>query len=138
MVNRVVPQLLRHGRVVRPGLGVRIADDATVERLGLSGMLIFEVKEGSAAAAAGLRGTRRDTQGRLMLGDVIVAIDDHPVASINDLMRLLEAHKVGDQVRVAVQRDEERLFVPLTLEAVRTMCMRRRFDMKAGPSLGDI
>jgi S1-C subfamily serine protease len=41
MVNRVVPRLLRHGRVVRPGLGVRIADDATVERLGLLGVLII-------------------------------------------------------------------------------------------------
>jgi hypothetical protein len=41
MVSRVVPRLLRHGRVIRPGLGVRIADDATVERLGFSGVLII-------------------------------------------------------------------------------------------------
>jgi S1-C subfamily serine protease len=102
-VNRVVPQLLRHGRVIRPGLGVRIADDATVTRLGLAGVLIFDVTEGSAAARAGLRGTRRDDQGRLILGDVIVAIDDNAVTSIHDLMTVLDTYKVGDQVTVAVQ-----------------------------------
>ncbi len=104
--------------MVRPGLGVRIADDATVKRLGLAGVLIFDVKEGSAAAAAGLRGTRRDAQGRLMLGDVIIAIDDNPVASINDLMTVLDTYKVGDPVTVAVRRDEERLTLSMTLEAV--------------------
>ena len=116
-VNRVVPQLLRHGRVIRPGLGVRIADDATAARLGILGVLIFDVTEGSAAAA-GLRGTRRDDQGRLILGDVIVAIDDTAVTSMNDLMTVLDTYKVGDQVTVAVQRDGERLTVPMTLEAV--------------------
>jgi S1-C subfamily serine protease len=116
-VNRVVPQLLRHGRVIRPGLGVRIADDATAARLGILGVLIFDVTEGSAAAA-GLRGTRRDNQGRLILGDVIVAIDDTAVTSMNDLMTVLDTYKVGDQVTVAVQRDGERLTVPMTLEAV--------------------
>jgi len=116
-VNRVVPQLLRYGRVIRPGLGVRIAEDATAARLRILGVLIFDVTEGSAAAA-GLRGTRRDDQGRLILGDVIVAIDDTAVASMNDLMTVLDTYKVGDQVTVAVQRDGERLTVPMTLEAV--------------------
>ena len=117
-VNRVVPQLLRHGRVIRPGLGVRIANDSAAARLGLLGVLIFDVTEGSAAATAGLRGTRRDAQGRLILGDVIVAIDDNTVASINDLMTVLDTYQVGDQVTVAVRRDDSRLTVPMTLQAV--------------------
>ncbi len=55
-VNRVVPQLIRHGRIIRPGLGVRIADDATARRFGLQGVLIIQVEKGSAAETAGLRG----------------------------------------------------------------------------------
>lgn len=117
-VNRVVPRILRHGRVVRPSLGVRIADDAAAAQLGLSGVLIFDVTAGSAAARAGLRGTRRDVQGRLILGDVIVALDDNAIVSVNDLMTTLDAYKVGDQVTVAVRRDGKRLTVPITLEAV--------------------
>ncbi len=73
-VNRVVPQLIRYGRVVRPGLGGRFANDATAQRMGIKGVLTMEVTEGSAAAIAGLKGTRRNRQGHLILGDVIVGI----------------------------------------------------------------
>jgi S1-C subfamily serine protease len=117
-VNRVVPQILRHGRVLRPGLGVRIADDATARRLGLSGVLIFEVSPGSGAAAAGLRGTRRDDQGRLVLGDLIVGVEADPITSVDDLMNTLEKYKAGDTVSVAVMRAEVRLAVPVTLQAL--------------------
>jgi S1-C subfamily serine protease len=89
-VNRVVPQLLRHGRVVRPGLGVRIADDRTTHRLGVTtSVLSIDVPQGSAAAAAGLRGTRRDDQGRLVLGDIIIEVADTPVTSRDELAKAL-------------------------------------------------
>lgn len=114
-VNRVVPQLIRHGRVIRPGLGARIADDATARRLGLSGVLLIEVSQGSAAAAAGLRGTRRNDEGRLVLGDIIVGVETAPVTSINDLANALDQYKVGDTVTVAILRDNARLTVPVTL-----------------------
>jgi S1-C subfamily serine protease len=117
-VNRVVPQLIRHGRVIRPGLGARIADDATAQRLGLSGVLLIEVSKGSAAEAAGLRGTRRDDEGRLVLGDTIVGIDTTPVTSNNDLFNALDKYKVGDTVTVAILRDNARLTVPVTLQAL--------------------
>ncbi|MGQ4806985.1 hypothetical protein NKDENANG_00323 [Candidatus Entotheonellaceae bacterium PAL068K] len=117
-VNRVVPQLLRHGRIVRPGLGVRIADDQTARRLGLSGVLIIEVNQGSAAAAAGLRETRRNDQGGLLLGDVIVGVNAATVTSIDDLMQTLDTYKVGDTVRLAILRDDARLSVSVTLQAL--------------------
>src|SRR5688572_4674989 len=70
-VNRVVPQLIAHGKVVRPGLGVSIARDSLAQRLGLQGVLVIEVSPEGGAAQAGLRPTRRDASGRLVLGDVI-------------------------------------------------------------------
>ncbi|HEY7493040.1 MAG TPA: trypsin-like peptidase domain-containing protein, partial [Candidatus Tectomicrobia bacterium] len=87
-VNRVVPQLIRHGRVIRPGLGVSLADDTTARRLGLKGALIIQVGKGSAAEAAGLRGTRRDANGRILLGDVIIGIATEVVESSGDLMNI--------------------------------------------------
>jgi S1-C subfamily serine protease len=117
-VNRVVPQLIRHGRVIRPGLGVRIADDATARRLGLSGVLIIDVGKDSAAAAVGIRGTRREDQGRLVLGDIIVGVEADRVTSLDDLANALDKYKVGDTVTVAVLRDEERLTMPITLQAL--------------------
>jgi S1-C subfamily serine protease len=118
-VNRVVPQLIRHGRVIRPGLGVQVAHDATARRMGLPGVLIMQVNKGGSAEAAGLRGTRRDAQGRLMLGDIIVSIDNDRVQSVNDLTNALDKHQVGDTVAVAIIRDDERQTVSVSLQALR-------------------
>jgi S1-C subfamily serine protease len=116
-VNRVVPQLIRHGRIIRPGLGVRI-DDTTARRLGLKGALIIQVDKGSAAEAAGLRGMRHDASGRLLLGDVIVGIAAEVVESSGDLMDILDKHAVGETIMVAIMRDGERRTVQVTLQAL--------------------
>jgi S1-C subfamily serine protease len=117
-INRVVPQLLAHGHLIRPGMGVRIANDAAARRLGVEGVLVFDVGRGSAAEAAGMRGTRRDGRGRLVLGDVIVAVGDMPVRDSNDLLGALEKHEVGDEVDVTVLRNGERRTLPIKLQAV--------------------
>jgi S1-C subfamily serine protease len=114
-VNRVVPQLIREGQVSRPGLGIQIAPDQVAQQLKLKGVLVVDVLPNSPAAKAGIQPTRRDENNRLQLGDVIVAIDGKEVLSTNDLLNLLEQHKVGDTVRVTVQREsgEEQLQVTL-------------------------
>src|SRR5213083_2253577 len=42
-VNRVVPQLIAHGREIRPEIGVVLADDSVTERFGLPGVLVLGV-----------------------------------------------------------------------------------------------
>ncbi len=118
-VNRVVPQLIRHGRVIRPGLGVRVADDAAARRLELPGVLILRIEAGGGARAAGLRGTRRDAGGRWILGDVIVGLESERVETSDDLLNALEKHQVGDTVQVEILRGDERLSVPVRLQAMR-------------------
>jgi S1-C subfamily serine protease len=118
-VNRVVPQIIKHGRVIRPGMGVRIADDTTARRLGIKGVLIIQVDKGSAAEAAGLRSTVRDNGGRLVLGDVIVGIAADTIASSDDLLNSLDKHQVGQTVKVTLLRDGTRVTVPVTLQALR-------------------
>lgn len=117
-VNRVVPELIRYGKVIRLGLGVQVAEDQLTEELGLTGVLIVNVTPRSAAAKAGIRPTRRDSLGRVKLGDLIVAIDGKKVTSVNDLFLLLEQYKIGDTVTVALLRDGKRQQVKATLEAL--------------------
>ena len=117
-VNRAVPQLITSGRVTRPGLGVELAQDRVVRQLGLEGALIVTVAPGSGAARAGLRETRQDGSGRLVLGDVIVAIDGEPVTDADDVGLRLEHRQVGETVRVTVVRDEERHDVEVRVQAL--------------------
>jgi S1-C subfamily serine protease len=120
-VNRVVPQLIRHGKIVRPGLGVRVASDQLNAQLRLDdeGVLVIDVVPESPAATAGLRPTRRDRDGNIRLGDIIKAVDGAPVHSAQDLHAVLDKYKVGDTVTVTVRRDDEDEKVPVTLAAIR-------------------
>jgi S1-C subfamily serine protease len=118
-VNRVVPQLIAHGKVVRPGLGVGLVRKAVARRLGVgNGVLVLEVSPQSGAAEAGLQATRRDRNGRLVLGDVIVAIDGKAIDSDDDLATVLEDYKAGDRVKVTLVRDGREQDVTIVLKAL--------------------
>ena len=116
-VRRVVPQLIEHGRLIRPGLDVILLPDRSLEEAGVEGALILSVGRGSAAERAGLRPTGRDRFGRIVLGDVIVGVDGKPVRSASELLDLLEQHKIGDEVTLEVQRGRKRIKVKVKLEA---------------------
>jgi len=118
-INRIVPELISHGKIVRPRLGVQLAEDQQTRRLGVDeGALIIKVVPDSPAAQANLRGTYLDRSGRLHLGDVIVAIDGKSVSRKVDLYTILEKHKAGDSIKVTVSRNGKRVDVPVTLEVV--------------------
>jgi S1-C subfamily serine protease len=117
-VNRIVPELIRSGKITRPGLGVQIAEDQIAQRLGVTGVLVVEVAPKGAAAKAGIRPTRRESSGRVRLGDIIVAVDGKKVESSNDLFLTLEKYKVGDTVSVSLLRDGKTIQVKVVLEAL--------------------
>ncbi|MBI4347455.1 MAG: trypsin-like peptidase domain-containing protein [Elusimicrobia bacterium] len=115
-VNRYVPQLIAYGKVARPGFGVNIAEDTVAKRIGVEGVLLINVARGSAAAKAGLRGTRRDYDGEIILGDVIVALDGKVIKDSEDLYRFLEQKQPGDVVAVTVLRDKKRVTANVKLQ----------------------
>lgn len=117
-VNRIVPELIRYGKVIRPGIGIQIAEDQIADRLGVKGILVVEVIPGSSAAKAGIRPTQREGSGRVHLGDVITAIDGKKVESANELFILLENYKIGDIVNITLLREGKTSQTKITLEAV--------------------
>jgi S1-C subfamily serine protease len=114
-VNRIVTQLIRHGTVIRPSLGVALAPDQLTRRLGVDGVLVMRVEPGGPAADAGLRPTRRTISGQIHLGDVIVAIDDQPVDEIEDYFAALEGREPGDEVSLTILRDQQQRSLAVTL-----------------------
>jgi S1-C subfamily serine protease len=117
-VNSIVPELIRSGKITRPGLGIQIAEEQIAERLGVNGVLVVDVAPGSAAAKAGIRPTRREASGRVRLGDIITAVDGKKTESPNELFLTLEKYRVGDSVNVTLLRDGKSLQTKITLEAV--------------------
>jgi S1-C subfamily serine protease len=116
-INQVVPQLISHGKVVRPRLGVQIAAKQAAEKFGVTeGALIWSITPESPAEKVGLRGMRRDSKGTVQTGDVIVAINGQAVKTGNDLFALLEKFKPGDTIRIGYLRDGERKEAQVTLD----------------------
>lgn len=112
-VRRVVTDLIKQGRVVRPWMGVEGIDLTPDLQRALnlavdSGVLVAKVYRGTTAEAAGLRGASEVTilfhTKLLSGGDIITAFDGKPVTSVDDLNLALESKRPGDQVRLTFYR----------------------------------
>jgi len=104
-VNRIVPRLIRDGRFLRPTIGVSAGNAALHRALRLpEGVALVEVAPGSPAARAGLQPFRRGSRGEVLAGDVITAINDEPVASLDDMLTQFEKRQPGEAVTVTVWR----------------------------------
>ncbi len=116
VVSKVVPDLIRYGKIMRPQTGIELASEYAHRRLGVEGALILHLEDNSPAAKAGLLPTRRNRYGELLLGDVIVAVNEEPIRSRSDFILALEKYRPGDKVLLRVQREEEQLEIPLILK----------------------
>ncbi|MDX8405155.1 MAG: trypsin-like peptidase domain-containing protein, partial [Mariprofundus sp.] len=117
-VMRVVPQLIRSGKYIRPALGIE-TDKQMNERLiaatGIEGVFVLRVQPGSAAAQAGLTGVTVDFDS-IVPGDIITAVEGSAVTSLPELLSRLDDFKVGDRIILTVRRGEYSRSVALTLQ----------------------
>ncbi|NML14513.1 S1C family serine protease [Azohydromonas caseinilytica] len=104
-VNRIVPRLIRDGRIVRPSLGIAAGPQQLTEALKLpKGVALLRVSPGSPAQRAGLEPFVRARDGGIVAGDVITAVNNTPVADFDDLLNELERYQSGDTVTLSVWR----------------------------------
>jgi S1-C subfamily serine protease len=111
----VASRLLRDGRIRRSWIGVS-AQTVPIHRRVVrfyslsqeTGVVVVGVEERSPARAAGVRE-----------GDVIVALDDNPVAGVDDLHRLLSDTQAGAHCTLTVIRHTERLALRIVPEEAR-------------------
>jgi 2-alkenal reductase len=104
IVNRVVPELIRSGRVSTPGIGVIAANEAVAAPLGTEGVVVMRTAPGSPAERAGIRGVDLSSGN---LGDVITAADGKPVQRLSDLTDEFEQIGAGKSIRISLKRGSE-------------------------------
>jgi 2-alkenal reductase len=102
VVNRVVPELIRNGRVPTPGIGIVAANETIATRMGVEGVVVVRTAPGSPANRAGLRGVDPASG---TIGDVIVGINGEKVRRLADLTDQLEKLGVGRTAELTLLRN---------------------------------
>jgi S1-C subfamily serine protease len=103
-ISRLVPQLIEHGKIIQPGLGVGPLEKYYYDYFDVQeGLVVKSVKPNSPAEKAGIKGIELDRRGRYYLGDIIIAIDGKPIKNFDDIYNILGKYSVGDRVTVSLR-----------------------------------
>ena len=112
-VVSIINQLEEKGEVVRPALGISMANLSEASTSGrdtlkipsdvTSGIVVLSTQSGMPA------------DGKLKKYDVITEIDGKKVASISDLQSILYKHKKGDKIKLTFYREKDKQTVEIQL-----------------------
>jgi S1-C subfamily serine protease len=119
--KKVLPELLKGSTIKTPWLGIEgmpVSQDLA-SKLNLKttkGVYVVGVMTGSPADKAGLVKGGRNAQNEPGAGgDIIMAVDDTPVAKVDDILTYFNGKKPGDKVTLTIQRGDEKISVPVEL-----------------------
>lgn len=105
----IIDDLIKVGYAIRPYLGVGLytVDQAVVRRYKLGvdkGVLVTRVENGSPSEKAGMKA-----------GDVITSFNGKEVAGVDELVRAIHSHKIGQKVDITFWRGNDKMNVSATL-----------------------
>jgi len=107
-IKSIVPQIIKHGKVKRPGLGIGLLEERLKHYFGIEkGIVVKYVDPKSPAASAGLEGMQKDRRGRYILGDIILKINGEDVNNYDEIFNVLDNYNIGDKVKIEYLRGDE-------------------------------
>jgi len=117
-VAALVPQIIKYGKPIRPGIGVNFLSRRIAARMSLEGLVIYQVASGSPAEAAGLKGIGYSRSGSVAVGDQIISADGQTIETSDDLQHVFEGAGVGKTVTLTVMRDGRTRAVDVKLSPI--------------------
>lgn len=119
---RIIPQLIQHGRVLRPNLGIEQVMQTK------EGLLITRVQSDGPAALAGLAAPRVVTQRRQQgpyvyqyqtmdrnSAQIITGINGEKVTTADDLLSVVESYRAGETVKLTILQGGKERIVSIVL-----------------------
>lgn len=118
-IKRIVPDLIKYGKVIRPALGIVPLPEQYMQQISPDekGVMIAYIPENSNAEKAGLKGMRKDRYGQIFSGDIIQKIDQKEIEGVDDIFNYLDGKKIGDQVSLQIKRANKKILINVTLQS---------------------
>jgi S1-C subfamily serine protease len=131
--KKVADQILKHGTVIFPWIGIKSYMDLDVEASRLigvdppvRGILLTEISPGSPAAKAGLRGGDQYAvyQGRYLVingrplvlgGDIILSVDGTTTPTYDDYRGAIFKKNIGDKITLTILRNNKQYSLDVVL-----------------------
>jgi len=119
LISRVIPELIKHGRVIRPDVG--ILQVLKTE----AGLRILRMDSEGAAAKAGLQGPTivRRKRGFVTFesedrstADLIVGVNGNKTLDVDEFLSEIESHRPGDRVTLSIVREGRPMTVEVRLQ----------------------
>ncbi|WP_242850818.1 S1C family serine protease [Clostridium botulinum] len=95
-VKSLIEQMTHYGKVTKPILGVNGRSVVNGEINGVKGVYISEVIKEGSAENAGMKPT-----------DIITELDGKPISNLQEIEKILENHKFGDNIKCKIWRNEK-------------------------------
>lgn len=103
LVGKLVPQLIKHGEIQRPSLGIKPASDPIAQSLGITDGVVIQTVNANGPSAGKLTGIERGLSG-VQAGDVITRINDIDVHNIFDFNQIIDQLSIGDTITVSYSK----------------------------------
>src|SRR5919197_3503868 len=145
-IARETPLLIKNGTYIHPWLGIsggKISPDLAKSNglpANYKGVVVGSVQAGSPAQKAGIRGLTQDDNGVTHIGDIITAIDGHPIRQIDDIINYIESEKnVGANIKLTINRQGNIIDLTAILQARPPQMTNLSLQNQRGqPGLGPI
>ncbi|MFB3885063.1 MAG: DegQ family serine endoprotease [Thermodesulfobacteriota bacterium] len=136
MAKQILNDLIKHGKVVRPWLGISV-QDLTPEM-----MEHFKVKEKEGVLVGQIYPDTGAEKAGLVSGDIIKSVDDKTVKNANELVKEIQKKKVGQKIKLSIIRDGKPVTVEVTLtsmpEKPETAKEKEEAEEKMGASVQEL
>lgn len=139
-ITEVVNEIIEKGSVEKAIIGIsfleRLPTPFECKTLGIPelkrGVVVLSVPTNSST---GLIGIKKIGEKKVVLGDVIIGIDNYEINNPEDLVSILEKYKPNDKVNIRIIRNQVEIVLPITLTTYKT---KSYTNMEIDVPLGNI
>jgi len=112
---RDVQALIENGEIPHASLGLNVIPSRWSRARRIVGLMIADLEPHGPAEQAGLRPAQQDADGRIAVGDLLLALDQTRLQTENDLALALASYDPGEEITLTINREGKEMLLKIVL-----------------------